>query len=543
MLTSMAIIHQKEIGLPRERVRLYQLIVDVLLKRWQKQKTGAGQIVLSEGLEKFLKDELRLRTTIERLAYEAQLTGQGDKEAADLPRGRLLELLEIKEYLGHPGLAPEFLDYVDQRAGLLVGRGGDEEHPAIYTFPHRTFQEYLAGCYLLGQRDLVRTLYAHAGQGDLWNLAIQLGFEEQYHNRRNANLLLDLAYSLCNGKECKSEADERTLLWSGQIAQLVGTDAILADTLNPTGAESYLGEIKPALVCLLGGSLPAVERAEAGRVLARIGDPRREVLINEAMQFCRVPGGEFRMGDDKPVKAKLPDYFISRYPITNAQYAVFMEADGYSKARYWKQAIKEKYWVKGQVKSKNWDTDVRSAPRDYGEPYNLPNHPVVGISWYEALAFSIWLDEYLRSIQGFMVYPQGSLLALPKDFRVGLPTEAQWEKAARGTDGRTFPWGEPFDANNANTSETGIGSTSAVGCFPGGASTYDVLDLSGNAWEWVDGEYNLRGGSWNFNHELARCALPLQGLIQTTMTAPHRFSSGSRPILTICTLILCDLNL
>ena len=152
LLTTMALIHQREIGLPRERVRLYNLAVDVLLHRWQKH--NVGQLAPAPALTAFLTDQLRLRRTMERLAYEAHQVGRDQKEAADLPRGLALTLLEAPEYLGDPGLAAEFLDYVDQRAGLLVGRGGDLARPTAYSVPHRTVQEYLAGCTMIGRRDV-----------------------------------------------------------------------------------------------------------------------------------------------------------------------------------------------------------------------------------------------------------------------------------------------------------------------------------------------------------------------------------------------------
>jgi formylglycine-generating enzyme required for sulfatase activity len=114
----------------------------------------------------------------------------------------------------------------------------------------------------------------------------------------------------------------------------------------------------------------------------------------------------------------------------------------------------------------------------------LPNHPVVGVTWYEALAYCRWLTEQLQIWEG-TPKPLAALLRAGVGWTVRLPTEAEWEKAARGMDGRISPWGNMPDSNRANYDNTGIGGTSAVGCFSGGASPYGVLDLSGNVWEWT----------------------------------------------------------
>jgi formylglycine-generating enzyme required for sulfatase activity len=115
-----------------------------------------------------------------------------------------------------------------------------------------------------------------------------------------------------------------------------------------------------------------------------------------------------------------------------------------------------------------WRSENRiTAPEFWDEPiWSSPNRPVVGVSWYEAMAFASWLAAQL-------------------DIPIQLPTEAEWEKAARGNDGRIYPWGDEWDPERANTRETDIGQTSTVGIFPAGASPYGCLDMSGNVWEWT----------------------------------------------------------
>ncbi len=520
MLTTMAIIHQKEIGLPRERVRLYNLAVDVLLRRWQKRKTGEQGIAPSPALADFLKADLRLRATLERLAYEAQRQGSRHGEAAELERGRALTLLETPEYLGSAPLADEFLDYVDQRAGLLVGRGGELGGPTTYAFPHRTFQEYLAGCCLIGQREgqAARAYFAHADDGETWRLAALLGAEELFYNRRTPYAVLDLAYRLCPATEPADERARRANLWAGAMAVLAGREAIERDTASPDGGRAFLQRLISRLLGLLGVGLPAADRADAGRLLGKLGDPRGAVMTLEDMEFCWVPAGPFWLGsdrkhdpsstdDERPTKKMdLPAYYISRQPITNAQYREFVAAGGYRDERFWTEARAASVWQNGEVRGR-WDDHGFVAAEDYGEPFNLPNYPVVGVTWYEALALTRWLTEQWQA--------QGILLP---GWTVTLPSETQWEKAARGglripvqpvfskargklrvadsvplvdspARQRIYPWQGDLTPEHANYGETKLSTTSAVGVFSRGASPYGALDMSGNMWEWCLTKY------------------------------------------------------
>ena len=122
-------------------------------------------------------------------------------------------------------------------------------------------------------------------------------------------------------------------------------------------------------------------------------------------------------------------------------------------------------------------------PEDEDSLRGLANHPVVDVNWYEARQYCEWLTERLRAWQG-TPEPLASLLR-HEGWQVTLPSEAEWEKAARGSDGRIYPWGNEPDPNRANYDDTGINTTSAVGCFPGGPAPMVSQDLSGNVWEWT----------------------------------------------------------
>jgi formylglycine-generating enzyme required for sulfatase activity len=213
--------------------------------------------------------------------------------------------------------------------------------------------------------------------------------------------------------------------------------------------------------------------------------------------WCNVPAGEFIMGSDEfddekpPHKLTLPAFQISQYPITNAQFAAFVQDGGYTPR--WRRCWTDAGW--------RWK-GKRIEPYKRGGVFDLPNHPVVMVSWYEAAAFCNWLGEKLGC-------------------RVTLPTEAQWEKAASweevdketrrqgdketrrqevGGRKRRYPWGDEITPDHANHDETGIGTTSAVGIFPKGRSPCGALDMSGNVWEWT---CSLWGEDWqkpSFNY-------------------------------------------
>ena len=229
--------------------------------------------------------------------------------------------------------------------------------------------------------------------------------------------------------------------------------------------------------------------------------PEDMVLI-PAGEFIRGTDSEGANTDQKPAhQVYLDAFYIDKYEVTNAEYEEFILAGGYKKREFWT----EEGWnfiQKFQFDADEWHQI--ETPLQYGENSvsTDPNHPVIGVSWYEANAYAAWAGKRL-------------------------PTEAEWEKAARGTDERIYPWGNEMDFSKLSYFSHII-KLQAVGSFPEGASPYGVMDLAGGVWEWCadwyddsyypqspgrnptgpdKGEYRvLRGGGWDSIRLQLRCS-------------------------------------
>jgi formylglycine-generating enzyme required for sulfatase activity len=197
-----------------------------------------------------------------------------------------------------------------------------------------------------------------------------------------------------------------------------------------------------------------------------------------------------RFGREQPQhEVTLPGYFFSRFPVTVGEYRTFLEGGGYVHRRYWTE-VGWKWRFKGDIREPASWSQKKWAGDD--------QLPVVGVSWYEAYAYTEWLNN-----------------ATGRAYR--LPTEAEWEMAARGTDGRMYPWGNEFDASLCNTRESELERTTPVGQYsPDGDSPYGCADMAGNVSQWTmsrfksypydetdgrndpagDSERVIRGSSW-----------------------------------------------
>jgi iron(II)-dependent oxidoreductase len=191
-------------------------------------------------------------------------------------------------------------------------------------------------------------------------------------------------------------------------------------------------------------------RIAAGEELAALGD-ERALAVDRVL----VAAGPFLCGGHEgaaPREVHLSAFRIDRYPVTVAAFAEFIEAGGYRERRHWSRA--------------GWAFRTREGidrPRFWGEaewaPYLVANHPVVGVSAHEAEAYA--------SFRG-----------------ARLPTEAEWEKACRGTDGRRYPWGDAWIDDACGKRNVGPRGTVAIGTYPKGVSPFGLYDMVGCVWQW-----------------------------------------------------------
>lgn len=512
LLMVMAIVHRTNVVLPTERVKLFDLAIDVLVLRWQQHKFG---LEISVKVQHFLDDERLRRKVLERIAYDmhAIQSRDHDPEAA-LSRYEILPWLEQNEYLGEA--AGAFLDYVDQTSGLLIGYGGGDGSsgpPATYGFPHRQLQEHLAGRYLIqgSTTQRRRTYLLRAAEDDFWSEPAQLGAETLLYADTDDSRLSELIFSIVPGQSPQNIVEWRATLWAGRMAALAGIDRVKRDAVNAGEPDFLHGRLIPRLLALLNNDkLPGIERAEAGNVLAELGDPRFDPDFfhlpydhTHGMRgFVKIPAGTFRMGEDvKTHSVTLLDFYMARWLVTWAQYRHFVKDAEHPTTGIWVEP------------------DADDGP---------DNLPVWGVNWHDAMAYCDWLDARLREDSRT---PAAILSILRQGGSVTLPSEAEWERVARGGTDAAYPWGENADPNRANCAQTGIRGTSAVGCFPGVENRYSFGcdDLLGNVWEWTrswhreypyvaddreerkdhegDEARVVRGGSCNDSARNARCAV------------------------------------
>ncbi|WP_295458983.1 SUMF1/EgtB/PvdO family nonheme iron enzyme [uncultured Thiodictyon sp.] len=357
-------------------------------------------------------------------------------------------------------------------------------------------------------------------------------------------------------------ADELALTQAALLADLGNPRVDVRGRIAAGEALGRLGDPRFEAIEVMGARvlLPPLVEVPAGVV--RMGSSRWAVW--------RLVRHGYPAGDERPRhRVQVPAFAIGRFPVTNAEYGCFI-ADGGYKHDYWWDSPEAQLWRRGQLEPgykidglnafwkrmadpSLWDTRRRSEyaweqdaalrmmdtsrfrispryrytdrPMDSSaywteERLSNPAQPVVGVTWFEARAYCCWLNNrwHVAAEQASRPLPMGAL--------VRLPTEDEWERAARLGSGRRFPWGNRWDPDRANTREGQVLCSTPVGAYPQGATPAGVQDLAGNCREWcvsryrdypvrvrygqddpgVGGRRVVRGGSWLDDSRVARCA-------------------------------------
>ncbi|MBJ7353913.1 MAG: SUMF1/EgtB/PvdO family nonheme iron enzyme [Thermoleophilaceae bacterium] len=563
LLALLTLIHSKQ-ELPDSRSVVCDQAIKFMLAEtppWREREPGSG----SEASGPIVRLAVEVAFRSHAAEEGASSSNEGiTRELVATEAGRIVGALE-RAGAGRSAPSPEKLaTQFENSHGLLLQVGPDR-----FRFSHRYFQEYLAGQHYArgGGRD--RRSAVDRGASVHWREPFRLMASFAGHNGDNLanilNLVEDLVASESTaasqlGAEMLAEISrQRLALWDFGYVLDVGLDPEDAGLWEDARGAMQQQVEDPEI------TLP--ERERAGEALAALGDQRFVTPEGEIrppyVHLVHVQAGERQVGTTKLTEAETTGGFvgpprtletdgfeIGRYPVTNAEFRAFVEGDGYSNSDYW-LAPRALRWVRGDSRTLDeirgdWlktvhehhakeirDGEIdparlqveatrRTAPRQapfYWDDsrFNRANQPVVGINFWEAEAFCRW-----ATARG---HQDGTLA---KDRVAVLPSEFEWELAARPTDDdRIFPWGDDWDEERAlvTTNTLNLRNPATVGIhlepWPGGPA-----DMAGNVWEWTatlflpfDPEFDakrldadsldervVRGGSWYHFGPLSACS-------------------------------------
>lgn len=488
LLTLMARLQQGRGSrpLPENREQIYAQSVEMLLDAWEGLKVRRGAdnqpIIEEPSISEWLNaSKENIRRELDKLAYNAHLNQPKLEGTADIRQDDVIAALRAASTNQPDAKFTRLEEFLRDRAGMLNSHG-----EGLYQFPHRSFQEYLAACHL-ARFDFPDTLSRLVKRDpNRWREVTLLAAARL---KSAPSSIWELVEELCAKDEAPIEAAPEPVdeaQWGALLAAQVLHETGLAAE-DPALQDRHERKRKRVrnwqLRLLCSATLPPRERALAGDLLAELGDTRRHLLDVKHLLFAAVPRGPFWMGAKGESNWELHrndsldyDYWIAQTPITVAQFRQFVTATNYTKHH-------------------------SAALRD------PENRPVAMVSWHDAQAFCDWLNETC-----------GKNLANGWSF--ALPSEAEWEKAARGgvrtpveiqvasaalgfapikgdlcdnlMPQRIYACGDEFVPNSGNA-EMNVGATSTPGCFAQSRSPYGCEDMSGNVWEWTR---SLWGKDW-----------------------------------------------
>jgi len=532
LLTLMAFIHHGQRSLPQDRAELYEQCIQMLLKTWQDAKreggSPTGDVAESHPFQRLGLHVATQKDYLAHLAMRAQELNQAtaEDEGRGLIRRRdALDCLAKRHFdrsrRTRPGIEPaeareemeHFLGYVSERTGLLIDKGGGQ-----LSFIHLSFQEYLAAwvftCSAVNEDEQCRFFLTHLGQsvweevlllrlyiilrlpgggGDVVFDAIIRTLLAGLEQDSRASGWLTLARAVRDNLEISAE-DKRKILqhalmtWLGSPPRFHGPWFNVLEEVclfSPTGKrelETLLKEYwrNQDLFQTIEKEATVQDRHALAVALGRLGDPRIVLDLrlganpDKHAGYIRIPPGEYYLGNERRLLTTQEPFWLSRYLVTNSQYAKFVDEGGYARPELWSDGGWR--WLH--------DHPVTTAASSSNPDLSSPSQPVVGVSWWEADAFCRWAGGRL-------------------------PTAVEWEIAARGPNGYIYPWGDDWQNAVCNSWESGLRCTSAVGIFPRSKSVpFELEDMAGNVWEWCadcdEANRVLCGGSWTLSAEYCR---------------------------------------
>ena len=530
VLTDMALLHTHRGRLPDDRAKLYKEVIELLLLRWDEARQGCR---LQDLLREAQRDENDLLRTLATVAFNAhsRSADRDSDQAGDIPHHELLFALQELHPQKSLDWAQRVIDTIRDRAGLLIAV---QEH--TFRFPHRSFQEYLAAVHLTKDKDFAGKVLSLLDETGYWREVIKWAAGRVTH----VDDMVEWKGFALLRRLCPTDQAPARLPWHRVwLAGEALLEISLAKATQFDEGPAFVTRIRSLLQQLLAkDALTPLERAQAGITLGQLGDERPGVATHsrpgkkdqpDLLWTAVIEPDDFLMGGREHWQGKIQfkhrlqhAFRVAVYPVTVAQFAVFIQDGGYARKELWTEA--------------GWDwreEGQRTRPDDYGSVFETPNHPRVGVTWYEAVAFCHWVNATFAPEE----------LKLPRGWEVRLPSEAEWERAARHTDGRVFPWGneEQGTEQRCNMSKTGLYQTSAVGLFPRGNAACGAADMAGNVLEWTrslwgadwqkatfdypyqpdDGREELdapaeirrvsRGGSWRYEADTERCDFRCRG--------------------------------
>jgi formylglycine-generating enzyme required for sulfatase activity len=446
---------------------------------------------------------LRYRELLQYVAFELHSRTSDRSPALDRATLGSLVRLYLSKNLHMSGkvveqLVEAFLATATERGAILTASGG------VFSVREHRLQEFLAARYMaerIRDVDQIAEFMENPSRATSywWREVFMLTIGYLGITTPDTQLMLLMRLA--------GLTQDQPLLSAAALA----TTELAATAMIEYGYEdpNHLALVKNRLAELLFDVDLAVQsgmadyglRVRAGDTLGYLGDPRPGVDPSQTPParynvgvFCEVPAGTFVMGSDKQVDDQAfpqePDaaiseisnpYLISRYPVTGAQFRFFEQnADGYANDANWTDT------------GLQWRERHGEHACDSRAGKGL-NHPITDITWYECQAYCAWLRSIILADGGVMVWSDGLVAARQlRPLAVRLPTEAEWEKAARGPHGRRYSWGSSVDDAIGVHRRTTLGRSTTVGIFADEDSPYGAIDMCGNVWEWCQDAWRSR---------------------------------------------------